>query len=332
MIWEQRYNDQTDEEFRACLLSAREGDVEAAYRLGWMFFVGRGVKADPWEAASIWHDIVARDLYDLANNPDYSILPDKAAIGAAAFAYFNCSYFGVGIWKEEDHAVVVCEDAAHLGILECQFQLSLIYEEGYVHPDSYRDTSPAEDAYFWTMISSIMGKKVRKDRIFSLQSRLSEDKISEVHNRIFSEISQKGKNWKIANNLFESLIERYPINFDYYLNEYLEHNEDNVRTGEHHNHNGVSFDDIENMRRQCGLTAAEFCDFLGVSRAAYYAWLRGGEIRNSNKKRVLQFVSKLETLRSSAHWHEISRSLHSKNLDSRQKVELVQRTIEEVIA
>lgn len=331
MIWEKRYNDQTDEAFRACLLSAKSGDLEAAYRLGWMFFVGQGVKADPWEAACIWHDIVARDLYDVANNPDHSILTEKAAIGAAAFAYFNCSYYGVGIEKDEDHAIVICDDAAHLGILACQFQLSLIYEEGYVDLDDYRDVSPAEDAYFWTMISSIMGKKVLKDRIFRLQSRLSEDKISEIHKKIFSEISQNGKNWKIVNELFASFMERYPVNFDSYSSEYLEYNEGNVRTGEHRNHNGVSFDDIENMRRQCGLTAAEFCEVLGVSRASYYAWLRGGEIRNSNKNRLLQFVSKLEALSASAHWHEISRSLHSKNLASRQKIELLLRTIEELI-
>lgn len=325
MIWEKRYNDKIGEEFRACLLSARNGNPEAAYCLGWMFFVGKGVESDRWEAASIWHDIAAR--YEFGHF-DYEDAMFDAAIGAAAFAYFNCSYLGLGIGKDEDHAVTICENAAYQGILKCQFQLSLIYEEGYIHPEG--DASPVEEAYFWMMVSSIMGNKTPRERIVKIQNELDDDQIFNLHQRIFSYISENGNQWKLINNLFETIMKKYPINFEYLSGKNFINEQNNIDVATEQNNNDIEFDDIETLRRLCSLTVAEFCQIIGISRAAYYSWMQGRDIRISNKTRLLRIFSQLQDLTLSDIWHDISRSLHSKGLDSKQKIELLKCGLEKI--
>lgn len=64
----------------------------------------------------------------------------------------------------------------------------------------------------------------------------------------------------------------------------------------------LDFDKVELVRERMELTIKDMCKLLDVSRAAYYKWVSGGPIRESNEEKVKETLRKLLPMLKDGSW------------------------------
>ena len=66
--------------------------------------------------------------------------------------------------------------------------------------------------------------------------------------------------------------------------------------------NPLDFTKVEALRKHMLLTVQDMSDLFGVTRAAYYGWLRGKPIRKSNDTNVRVMLKKLLWVMTEHSW------------------------------
>lgn len=106
--------------FATVLQQAEQGDPDAQYRLGRMYYFGDGVTRNREEAA-LWHA--------------------KAAVQGHAEAQYVLGLLysaGDGVPQDKEKAVQLIAGAAELGLAEAQYALGMMYQAGEDVPQSNR--------------------------------------------------------------------------------------------------------------------------------------------------------------------------------------------------
>ncbi|MCL2012064.1 MAG: SEL1-like repeat protein [Cystobacterineae bacterium] len=116
----------------ACRKAARQGDVEARYRLGIMYREGKGVAKDNAEAmkwlslASVWgRHPAAKEALEEIEREEANRLQKRAEQGEAEAQYGLSELYrrGQGVEKDEAQAAQWCSEAAKQGHPEAQYRL-----------------------------------------------------------------------------------------------------------------------------------------------------------------------------------------------------------------
>lgn len=64
----------------------------------------------------------------------------------------------------------------------------------------------------------------------------------------------------------------------------------------------IDFTKVEALRKHMLLTVGDMADLFGVTRAAYYSWLRGKPIRKSNDDTVRLMLKRLLAVMTEHAW------------------------------
>lgn len=64
----------------------------------------------------------------------------------------------------------------------------------------------------------------------------------------------------------------------------------------------LDFEKVELVRERMMLSIADMAQLLGTTRATYYAWIRGGPIRERNEARVKDTLRQLLPLLKENKW------------------------------
>jgi localization factor PodJL len=130
--------------------AAEKGQAVAQYRLATLYEHGRGVAADPVQAAH-WYETAAEQ-------------GNRKAMHNLAISFAD----GATGKKDMAEAARWFAQAAALGLSDSQFNLAILYETGAGVPQSLAD------AYKWYAIAAASGDGESKTRLGLLQARLSD--------------------------------------------------------------------------------------------------------------------------------------------------------------
>ena len=64
----------------------------------------------------------------------------------------------------------------------------------------------------------------------------------------------------------------------------------------------LDFTKVEALRKHMLLTTDDFARLFGVSRMAYYGWVKGKRLRKSNDERVREVLKQLLMVMSEHNW------------------------------
>ena len=140
-------NGQESERFKATKIKAEQGDAEAQYFLGWMYYKGQGVPQN-YEEAAKW--------------------TRKAAEQGRAWAQYN-----LGVPQDYVEAAKWYRKAAEQGDAEAQHNLGVMYYNGEGVPQDFIES------YAWVLLAKADGDKESLRELRELISSIEEDLTAE---------------------------------------------------------------------------------------------------------------------------------------------------------
>ena len=166
-------NEQESEEvrlFKETKIKAEQGDEDAQWELGWMYYKGQGVPRDYKEAAK-WFRKEAKQYRKAAEQGD-----GKAQL-VLAERYSN----GEGVPKDYAEATKWLRKAAESGYPEAQYHLGRLYAQGVLEFDVSKDIV---EAHKWWSLAAAQGHEKASEERDKIVQDMTEDQIAEAERRV----------------------------------------------------------------------------------------------------------------------------------------------------
>lgn len=169
---------------------AEQGDANAQYNLGEMYFRGQGVPKDRTVAAK-WYRLAAKQglagaqhrlgFYNLIKNDTEAVkwfrLAAEQGYPPAQYVLGSLYKRGQGVPQDYAEAVKWFRLAAEQGNAGSQYYLGSLYAKGQGVPQEY------VEAYKWTILAAAQGDKAAKRRRDIIAAKLSPGQIAEAERK-----------------------------------------------------------------------------------------------------------------------------------------------------
>lgn len=292
---------QLKDRFETCRTRAATGDREAVYQLATMYFNGDGVEQNRREAACLWHEIAS---FDEEESEEIEV--------AASYMYALCCSKGIGIGVDDEEAFAWMRGTAERGDALAQKALC----DMYLSSRGCEHNQP--EAYYWLVLATALGcadpplaPLVPLIGITCLLESCFEDTERErVEARCMRTLTVSLRTWADLNARLEEIRRRFPVHID---GQEPPANRRHVVPEEMQSSPtaciSVSIEDAEFVRWRTHLSQDDLSRLIGVTRATYHTWRRGGAIRRSNQQRLDGVVAAMRELVDSAQWPSVEERL-----------------------